>query len=366
MSRAKRPDQAPSSDFPRCGVLLVQLGTPDAPEPAAVRRYLGQFLADPRVVEIPRAVWLPVLHGIVLRTRPAQSAQKYRKVWTDQGSPLLVNTRLQASLLRGLLGERGYDVEIDFAMRYGNPSIPSVLQAMREAGVGRLLVLPLYPQYSGTTTATACDAVFAELGRWRNQPEVRTIRSFPDDEDYIAALVARIEARWMAEGRPQHLLMSFHGVPERTVRLGDPYQLECRLTARALARRLGLADAEWTLSFQSRFGRAKWLEPYTDASLLALARRGVAEVDVVCPGFVADCLETLEEIAIEGRDSFLAAGGARLRYLDCPNGDPAFIRALGGLVERHLAGWDCRRSGGPAVPSGDGMGGMGETDDPAA
>lgn len=366
MSRDERPEPSPPSpDFPareRCGVLLVQLGTPDEPEPAAVRRYLAEFLSDPRVVELPRALWQPILHGVVLRTRPARSAQKYRQVWTDQGSPLLVNTRLQASLLRGLLGEQGLDVAVDFAMRYGNPSIPAVLRSMREAGVSRLLVLPLYPQYSGTTTATACDAVFAELGRWRNQPELRTIRSFAGDEACIGALAGRIRSRWDAEGRPDHLLMSFHGVPERTIRLGDPYRAECELTARLLARRLGLADDQWTLSFQSRFGRAKWLEPYTDASLAALARRGVAHLDVTCPGFVADCLETLEEIAIEGRDSFLAAGGKRLRYLDCPNGDPGFIRALGALVARHMAGWPCEGQG-----HGAGIGGpKAETDRPAA
>ncbi len=363
MSRSARTEPITQSlppDGPRCGVLLVQLGTPDAPEPAAVRRYLAEFLADPRVVEIPRVAWWPILHGIVLRTRPARSARKYRTVWTDQGSPLLVNTRLQASLLRDLLGEQGFDLEVAFAMRYGSPSIPDVLRAMREAGVGRLLVLPMYPQYSGTTTASACDAVFTELGRWRDQPELRTIRSFPDDGAFVDALAARIQARWTAEGRPDHLLMSFHGVPERTIRLGDSYRREAELTARLLAQRLGLPATDWTLSFQSRFGRAKWLEPYTDASLVALARRGVADVDVTCPGFVADCLETLEEIAIEGRDSFLAAGGRRLRYLDCPNGDPAFIRALGGLVTRNLAGWPCRRPVAPAVE------GPHEPDRPAA
>ncbi|MCO5120781.1 MAG: ferrochelatase [Burkholderiaceae bacterium] len=352
MSRLERPEQPPAlppSDFPRCGVLLAQLGTPDAPEPSAVRRYLAEFLSDPRVVEIPAVLWQPVLRGVILPFRPARSARKYRQIWTDQGSPLLVNTRLQASLLRGLLGEQGFDVEVAFAMRYGTPSIPSVLRTMRESGVGRLLLLPMYPQYSGTTTATACDAVFAELARWRDQPEVRTIRSFPDDAACIDALAARIEGRWMAEGRPGHLLMSFHGLPERAVRLGDPYRREAELTAGLLARRLGLADGEWSLAFQSRFGRAKWLEPATDASLVALARRGVTEVDVTCPGFVADCLETLEEIAIEGRDSFLAAGGRRLRYLDCPNGDPGFVRALASLVALHLAGWPCRRPDEAAV-----------------
>lgn len=348
MSRPARPEPCPPSPCPgraRCGVLLVQLGTPDEPEPAAVRRYLAEFLSDPRIVEIPRAAWLPILHGVVLRTRPARSARKYRQVWTDEGSPLLVNTRRQASLLRGLLGEQGFELEVEFAMRYGNPSVPAVLRSMRDSGVDRLLVVPMYPQYSATTTASACDAVFAELGRWRDQPELRTIRSFPDDGACLDALAARILARWTADGRPDHLLMSFHGVPERAIRLGDPYRDECELTARLLARRLGLGDDQWTLSFQSRFGRAKWLEPYTDASLVALARRGVAHVDVTCPGFVADCLETLEEIAIEGRNSFLAAGGRRLRYLDCPNGDPGFIRALGALVARHLVGWPCGREG---------------------
>ncbi|MBN9426273.1 MAG: ferrochelatase [Burkholderiales bacterium] len=323
----------------RTAVLLVQLGTPDEPTPAAVRRFLGEFLADPRVVEIPAAAWRPILHGVVLRTRPAKSAAKYASVWGRDGSPLMVQTARQALLLRGALGERGHDIEVAFAMRYGNPSVASVLRDLRERNVTRLLVLPLYPQYAASTTASAFDAVSRELRNWRNLPELRLVRSFHDDDGYLDALAARITASWEADGPPQKLVMSFHGVPRRSLMLGDPYHCECLATGRLLAERLGLRRDDWVLSFQSRFGRAQWLQPYTEPVLHDLGRSGIRRVDVVCPGFVAECLETLEEIAIEGKQAFVSAGGQDYRYIACLNDSPAFIDALATLVLHHTTGW---------------------------
>lgn len=327
----------------RTGVLLVQLGTPEAPEPGATRRYLRAFLSDPRVVEIPRPVWWPILHGLVLPLRPRRSAAKYAEIWTDEGSPLAVYTARQAKLLRGLLGERGLDVEVGFAMRYGEPSVAGVLRELRERGLARLLVLPLYPQYAGSTTATAFDAVFRELSGWRNLPELRTVRSFHDQPAYLDALAARVRASWTGEGPPDRLVMSFHGVPRRTLELGDPYHCECLATGRLLAARLGMPEERVAVSFQSRFGKAEWLQPYTDQTLQALGRAGAGRVDVMCPGFVADCLETLEEIAIEGRDTFLAAGGREFRYIPCLNDSPEFIAALADLVQAHTVGWPVQR-----------------------
>jgi ferrochelatase len=323
-------------------VLLVQLGTPDAPTAPALRRYLREFLADPRVVEIPRLAWTPILYGFVLPLRPARSARKYAAIWTDEGSPLLVHTQRQASLLRGALGERGHAVEVAFAMRYGTPSIASVLREMRSRGLDRLLVVPMYPQYSASTSATVFDAIARELRDWRAQPALRFVRDFHDDEAYVEALARRVRAHWEREGRGERLLMSFHGVPRRVVALGDPYERQCRLTGERLAQRLGLADDQWMLTFQSRFGPAEWLQPYTAPTLVDLARRGVRSVDVVCPGFVADCLETLEEISIEARKSFLDAGGDAFAYVAALNDSPPFIEALASLVERNLQGWPTR------------------------
>ncbi|MCD6734735.1 MAG: ferrochelatase [Burkholderiaceae bacterium] len=326
----------------RTAVLLVQLGTPDAPTPAALRRYLREFLSDPRVVEIPRLAWLPILHGVILRTRPAQSARKYATIWTDEGSPLLVHTRRQAKLLRGALGALGHELEVAFAMRYGNPSIPAVLRELRKRNVARLLVLPLYPQYAAATSATALDAVARELAGWRNLPELRMVRGFHAHDGYIDALAAHVRRAWERDGRAERLVMSFHGVPRRTLELGDPYHCECLATGRRLAERLGLRPDEWLLTFQSRFGRAEWLRPYTEPSLRELAASGVRSVEVICPGFVADCLETLEEIAIEGRRAFLEAGGREFRYLGCLNEAPTFIEALASIARQHLSGWPTR------------------------
>ncbi len=323
----------------RTAVLLVNLGTPDAPTAPAVRRYLAQFLTDPRVVEIPRALWWPILHGIVLRTRPQKSAHKYASIWTPEGSPLKVWTEKQAKRLAGSLGERGHRVAVRCAMRYGDPAIPQVLDALKAEGVQRILVLPLYPQYSGTTTASVADAVADWSRRTRALPELRFVNRFHDDAGYIAALARRVGDHWLAHGRPERLVLSFHGTPKRTLMQGDPYHCECRKTARLLGEHLGLADDQLVVTFQSRFGRAEWLQPYTAPTLVALARQGVKRVDVMCPGFPADCLETLEEIAIEVRSAFLTAGGSEFHYIECLNDHPAWIDALAQLALRHLQGW---------------------------
>jgi ferrochelatase len=338
MPFAKEP--AFTHDQPeRTAVLLCNLGTPDAPTPAAVRKYLAQFLSDPRVVEIPRALWWPILNGVILRTRPRKSAAKYAAIWTREGSPLATWTRLQADRLRGSLGERGHAVLVQPAMRYGQPSIASALDALKSQGATRILLIPMYPQYSAATTASTFDAVASWCSGVRRMPELRLIQQFHDDVGYIAALAARVTEHWMREGRGRMLLMSFHGLPARTLALGDPYHCQCQKTARLLAERLGLKPDEYQVSFQSRFGRARWLEPATDATLRKLARDGLERVDVLCPGFTADCLETLEEIAIEGRNTFLSAGGKAFHALACLNDHPVWIDALAKLAIRHLQGW---------------------------
>ena len=324
------------------GVLLCNLGTPDAATPSAVRRYLAEFLSDRRVVEIPALLWTLILHGIILRTRPAKSAAKYRKVWTPEGSPLRMWTERQASMLRGWLGEAGHRVEVRCAMRYGKPSVASQLDALKAAGATRILVLPAYPQYSGTTTASVIDAVNSWSARQRNIPELRFVNRYHDDAGYIAALAARVESHWRAHGRGEKLVLSFHGVPARTLALGDPYHCECHKTARLLAAELGLHAHEMLVTFQSRFGRAKWLEPYTQPTLEALARDGTKRVDVMCPGFTSDCLETLEEIDLEVRDAFLAAGGEAFHYIACLNDSRPWIGALSTIAQQHLAGWPTR------------------------
>lgn len=321
------------------GVLLANLGTPDAPTPAALRRYLAEFLSDPRVVEIPKLAWWPILHGIILRTRPAKSAAKYASVWMPEGSPLLVWTQRQAADLQARLTAAGHAVQVRPAMRYGNPSIASAMAAFAAEGVRRVLVLPAYPQYSGATTASVFDAVTAWGRRARWVPELRFVHQYHDDPAHIAALAASVQAHWARAGRGEVLVMSFHGMPERTLHLGDPYHCQCQKTARLLAEALGLGPTQWRITFQSRFGRAKWLGPATNETLVALARDGTRRVDVLCPGFSADCLETLEEIAQEGRDEFLHAGGEAYAYIPCLNDDPAGMAALASLAERHLAGW---------------------------
>jgi ferrochelatase len=325
---------------PRTAVLLCNLGTPDAPTPAAVRRYLAEFLSDHRVVEIPRLLWWLILHGIILRFRPAKSAAKYASVWTPEGSPLKVWTEKQSKLLQGWLGQRNHGVKVRWAMRYGSTSIASQLDAMKADGVTRVLVVPAYPQYSATTTASVFDAVYTWAQRTRALPELRFVNHYHDDRDYISALAASVLRHWKTHGKPDQLVMSFHGVPARTLELGDPYHCECFKTARLLAERLGIDKTEYKVTFQSRLGRAKWLEPYTEPTLIAMAKSGVKRVDVVCPGFTSDCLETLEEIDMEGRAAFLLAGGKAFHYIPCLNDDPEWITALCNISERHLGGWN--------------------------
>ena len=329
---------------PRTAVLWCNLGSPDAPTAAAVRPYLADFLGDPRVVEIPKVLWALILHGIILRTRPAKSAAKYASIWMPEGSPLKVWTQKQATLLAGWLGERGHRVTVRDAMRYASPSIASRLDALQAEGATRVLVLQAYPQYSATTTASVIDAVNAWSSRQRRVPEFRFVNDYHDDPAYIDALAQGIERHWKTEGRGEVLLMSFHGIPARNIALGDPYQAQCLETARLLATRLGLSTAQYRVTFQSRFGRAKWLEPYTEPTLRELGASGVKRVDVVCPGFPADCLETLEEISMEGREAFLHSGGEAFSCIPCLNDSPAWITALAGIAERNLAGWPTQRT----------------------
>ncbi|MCB1622243.1 MAG: ferrochelatase [Thiothrix sp.] len=340
MSRYQRQKDFFHGKAESIGVLLVNLGTPEQPETGALRRYLREFLADSRVVEIPRLIWYPILYGAILPRRPVASAAKYRAIWTDKGSPLLVIGReqqqgLQTELERLLQGP----VQVELAMRYGNPSIRSALARLNEAGARRLIVLPLYPQYCAATTASTFDRVFAELGRWRWVPELRLINHYHDRPDYIAALADSIRHYWSRHTCGQLLLMSFHGIPRRNLTLGDPYFCQCRKTARLLAAALNLRPEEYRVTFQSRFGKAEWLQPYTDRTLEALPGEGIRRVDVVCPGFAADCLETLEEIQVENCARFLKAGGEAFQYIPALNAGLEHVRMLAGLVLQHAQGW---------------------------
>ncbi len=324
----------------RTGVVLVNLGTPAAPTAAALRPYLKQFLSDPRVVEIPKPVWWLILNGIILNTRPAKSAEKYASIWTDEGSPLKVHTEKQAKLVAGYLHQDGLpDLQVEWAMRYGAPSIPDTLERMKRGGCTRILVVPLYPQYAASTTASVMDEVADCMRHWRNLPEIRFIRNFHDDPAYIAALAQSVRDHWMENGEADKLVMSFHGVPRRSLDLGDPYHCECYKTARLVADKLGLPPERWQVTFQSRFGKAEWLKPYTEPTLEALAKQGLKRVDLICPGFVSDCLETLEEIALECKAAFLGAGGETFRYIPCLNERHDWIRALTGIVRTHLGHW---------------------------
>ena len=348
----KEPSFAHGSTNPQkatTAILLCNLGTPDAPTAPALRRYLGEFLSDHRVVEIPKPIWWLILHGIILRVRPAKSAKKYESIWIKPeangqggGSPLKVWSEKNALHLQGSLAQRGHLVPVRLGMRYGNPSIPSQLAALKAEGFKRILILPLYPQYSGTTTASVFDAVYTWAAKTRLVPELRFVNHYHDQPAFIEALVQRIRNHWLTNGRAEKLVMSFHGVPERTLHLGDPYHCECLKTGRLLAERLGLSKEQYQLTFQSRFGKAKWLEPYTEPTLIAMAQAGVKSVDVVCPGFPVDCLETLEEISMEAKEAFLHAGGKEFSYIPCLNDSPPWITALADVAEMHLSGWDTK------------------------
>ncbi|WP_290653263.1 ferrochelatase [Aquisalimonas sp.] len=333
-------------DTPRLGVVIANLGTPDAPTTPALRKYLAQFLADPRVIELPRIVWRTILHGIVLRTRPKRSAAAYREVWSDDGSPLLVTGLAQTRGIAERLTQRLQGpVAVELGMRYGSPSIAAALQALRDKGAERLVVLPLYPQYSGTTTASTFDALADELKRWRWIPELRFIGQYHDDERYIRCLVNSIREHWEEHGTGEKLLFSFHGTPKRYLLDGDPYHCQCRKTARLVAEALALPDDAWMVSYQSRFGNEEWLKPYTDETVDELGKTGVKRLDVVCPGFSADCLETLEEIEGENAEYFEQAGGEELRYIRCLNDRADHLDMLTSLLMEHVQGWP--EAGGP-------------------
>ncbi|HEX5057118.1 MAG TPA: ferrochelatase [Gammaproteobacteria bacterium] len=325
---------------PKTGVLLVNLGTPDAPTPAALRRYLAQFLSDPRVVEAPRWLWRLALYGFILRTRPRRSAHAYQSIWTPQGSPLLVNSERQLQAIAAALRQQhGGSVVCVLGMRYGNPSLPAALRTLQDAGIERLLVLPLYPQYSGTTTGSTFDALSAELQRWRRVPALQFVDGYHDFEPYIEAMAAQLRRHFAEHGRVQKLLLSFHGIPAEYAAKGDPYPEQCRETARLLARALKLGEADWQLVFQSRFGPREWLQPYADRTLRSLPQQGVKRVAVFCPGFAVDCLETLEEMAVMNRKLFLEAGGEGFDYVPALNAEAEHIAALTALIEQRLQGW---------------------------
>jgi ferrochelatase len=321
----------------RLGVLLLNLGTPDEPSTPALRRYLKQFLSDPRVIELPKWKWWPILNLIILNTRPAKSAAAYRAVWNhyEEGSPLLTLTRAQQRLTARMAGP----VSVAVGMRYGNPSVAQALSELRDAGARRVLVLPLYPQYAAATTASSFDAVFDELKTWRWMPELRLISHYHRDTGYLDALAASVREHVAEHGQPQKLIMSFHGVPQRYLLSGDPYHCECHVTGRLLAERLGLTDDQWMVSFQSRFGREEWIKPYTDETLKALPGQGIKHVAVICPGFSADCLETIEEIGQENREYFEAAGGETYHYISALNDRDDHLDALTRLIHRHTQGW---------------------------
>lgn len=332
------PGALPDAGAP-VGVVLVNLGTPAAAEPAAIRRFLKEFLSDPRVVEIPRPLWWLILNGIILNVRPRKIRDKYASVWMPEGSPLMVYSRRQQTALAHALRARGHDVRVELGMRYGEPSLAGAIDTLRAQGCERILILPLYPQYAASTTATVVDKVAEHLRGLRSQPELRFVQRFGQDAGYIAALAARVRSHWAGQGRGERLLMSFHGLPKVSIAQGDPYHAECLDTARRLTAALGLTDAEVVVTFQSRFGAQEWLQPYTEPTIEALARAGVRTLDVVCPGFAVDCLETLEEVAQGCAETFHAAGGHALRYIPALNDDPVWIDALADLAERNLLGW---------------------------
>ncbi len=324
----------------KTGVLVTNLGTPDAPTSSALRRYLAEFLWDPRVVEVPRPIWWLILHGIILWIRPSRSAKAYASVWQPEGSPLLTHTANQAEgIRRELQAKYGNNIVVGFAMRYGNPSISKVLDEMQAQGVRQLLVLPLYPQYSASTSASTFDAIAHDFTKRRWLPDLRFVSHYPDYPPYIEAMANHIQAHWNEHGRNEKLVLSYHGVPLKYLKKGDPYHCECHKTSRLLAERLGLAKEDYMTTFQSRFGREEWLQPYTDETLKSLPGKGVKSIDVFCPGFSSDCLETVEEIDEENREYFVEAGGEGFSYIPALNATPGHISALTQLIEENLQGW---------------------------
>jgi protoporphyrin/coproporphyrin ferrochelatase len=336
MQSSTQPSPAPLASAAQIGVLLVNLGTPSAPTATAVRKYLAEFLSDPRVIDYPRWLWLPILYGIILRVRPSRSARLYSKIWTPRGSPLLVNSR---ALADAVAGASDANICIELAMRYGAPSIAVAMDRLDAAGIRRVLIVPLYPQYSATTTAAVFDAVHTAAARMRHVPELRTVADYHTAPRYIDALAGTVQNFWNANGRAEKLLLSFHGIPQRYVRSGDPYAEQCLETAALLRDRLMMNADELIVTFQSRVGREAWLAPYTDATLSQLPKQGVRRVQVLCPGFAVDCLETLEEIAIRGNEQFHAAGGQRLEYIPALNASTDHVQLMRSLIEQHTSGW---------------------------
>lgn len=323
----------------RVGILLVNLGTPDDPSPRSVRKYLAEFLWDPRIIEMPRALWWMILHGVILRVRPRRSARAYRKIWTARGSPLMIESQaLTRALAMDLAGRFGDRVAVELAMTYGQPSVRSALDRLRDLNVQRLIVLPLYPQFSSTTTGSIFEQVTRELGRRRWMPELRFVNQYWQNERYLAAIADSVAASWRAHGR-KHLVFSFHSIPKRYLLAGDPYHCFCHGTAREVAARLGLAPNEWSIGFQSRFGREEWLKPYMDALLNDFSHAGPRQVTLVCPGFATDCLETLEEIGMQYREMFLGHGGEAFDYVPCLNSSAGHVAALADVVLQHGQGW---------------------------
>ena len=346
-----KKEASPHQRQPKVGVLLLNLGTPDAPTPAALRRYLGEFLWDPRIVEMSRPLWWLALHGIILRIRPKKSAHSYQTVWTEQGSPLLHISRMQTEALQTQLqSDVNPHFVVELGMRYGNPSIASALERLKSANVQRLLVLPLYPQYSATTTASCYDVIYQELQSWRQIPELRFINEYAGYPAYISALADSIKSAWEEKGRGDLLMFSFHGTPQRYFEAGDPYYCYCQKTARLVAEELNLSKDEYRVTFQSRFGREPWLQPYMDKTLATLPDQGIKNILVICPGFSADCLETLEEIEVENRDIFLEAGGESFHYIPALNASSPHIDMMSQLVEQHIQGWELPEDGVLAPP----------------
>ena len=324
----------------KIGVLITNLGTPDAPTKTDLKKYLREFLSDPRVVEIPRLLWWMILNLFILNVRPRRSAKAYSTVWTERGSPLLFHTQDQADALRVKLKQTyGENIVVEFAMRYGSPSVDSVIDEMLQQGVRKLLVLPLYPQYCASTTASTFDAVAASLAKKRLIPELRFINHYHDFPEYIQVVADKIRQHWAMNGKAEKLIFTYHGIPKRYLLNGDPYHCECYKTSRLLAENLGLNEKEYLVSFQSRFGREEWLQPYTDKTLISLPEQGVKSVQLICPGFSADCLETIEEIDVENRDYFMKAGGERYEYIKALNAESGHIDMMAKLLEQHLQGW---------------------------